>query len=150
MFKNIVVGIDGSATAGTALRRAADAARLSGARLHVVSAFDAASPLAGLGADPLAAGVAADATRHLETALRDHTAKLLDAARANLEGIDVETYATSGEASDVLIQIATEAGADVIVVGNRGMRGAKRLLLGSVPNRIAHHAPCDVWIVHTT
>jgi nucleotide-binding universal stress UspA family protein len=54
-----------------------------------------------------------------------------------------------GEAAEVLIDVATAQSADVIVVGNRGMTGAKRFLLGSVPNRVAHHAPCSVLVVRT-
>jgi nucleotide-binding universal stress UspA family protein len=54
-----------------------------------------------------------------------------------------------GDPADAIIDAAEEEGADLIVVGNRGMQGAKRFLLGSVPNRVAHHAPCSVLIVHT-
>jgi nucleotide-binding universal stress UspA family protein len=50
----------------------------------------------------------------------------------------------------VLISTAEEVGADLIVVGNRGMGGVARFLLGSVPNRVAHHAPCAVLIAHTS
>jgi nucleotide-binding universal stress UspA family protein len=46
--------------------------------------------------------------------------------------------------------VAEEVGADLLVVGNKGMTGAKRFLLGSVPNKISHHAPCSVYIVRTT
>jgi nucleotide-binding universal stress UspA family protein len=150
MFKNIVVGIDGSGTANQALEKAAQLAKATGARLHVVSAFDSSASLATLSGDPLASTAAVSAGAQLEAALKDHTARLLEDAKGALKEIDVDTYATSGEPADVLIQIAEEAGAELIVVGNKGMRGAKRLLLGSVPNRVAHHAPCDVWIVHTS
>lgn len=55
-----------------------------------------------------------------------------------------------GEAADTLINAAETEGADLIVVGNRGMSGATRFLLGSVPNKVSHHAPCDLMIVKTT
>jgi nucleotide-binding universal stress UspA family protein len=46
--------------------------------------------------------------------------------------------------------VAEERGSDLIVVGNKGMTGAKRFLLGSVPNKVSHHAPCSVLIIRTT
>jgi nucleotide-binding universal stress UspA family protein len=62
----------------------------------------------------------------------------------------VETFERQGEAADAILDVAEEQRADLIVVGNKGMTGAKRFLLGSVPNRISHHAPCSVLIVRTT
>ncbi len=63
---------------------------------------------------------------------------------------DVETFARQGDAADAILDVAEEQHADLIVVGNRGMTGASRFLLGSVPNKISHHAPCSVLIVRTT
>jgi nucleotide-binding universal stress UspA family protein len=63
---------------------------------------------------------------------------------------EVETYSRQGDAADAIVDIAEEQGCDLIVVGNKGMTGAKRFLLGSVPNKISHHAPCSVLIVRTT
>jgi nucleotide-binding universal stress UspA family protein len=63
---------------------------------------------------------------------------------------DVETFARQGDAADAILDVAEEQRADLIVVGNRGMTGAKRFLLGSVPNKVSHHAPCSVLIVRTT
>jgi nucleotide-binding universal stress UspA family protein len=54
-----------------------------------------------------------------------------------------------GEAADLITQVAEQVNADLIVVGNKGMKGARRLL-GSVPNRVAHRALCSVLIVRTT
>ena len=71
-----------------------------------------------------------------------------DAATAGLQ--DVETFARQGDAADAILDVAEEQRADLIVVGNRGMTGAKRFLLGSVPNKVSHHAPCSVLIVRTT
>ena len=51
---------------------------------------------------------------------------------------------------DVVRHAAEEVGADLIIVGNKGMSGAKRFLLGSVPNKVSHHAPCSVMIIRTT
>ena len=65
-------------------------------------------------------------------------------------GVNVETYARQGDPADAILDVAEEQNADLIVVGNKGMTGAKRFLLGSVPNKISHHAPCSVLIVRTT
>ena len=65
-------------------------------------------------------------------------------------GVRVSTFAREGDAADAILDVAEERGADLIVVGNKGMTGAKRFVLGSVPNKISHHAPCSVLIVRTT
>jgi nucleotide-binding universal stress UspA family protein len=148
MFTSIVVGVDPSPTAREALRKAAELAQLTGARLHIVSAYNSGGALQGLAGDPFAAELAAGAAG-LEPALRQRTEQLLTDAAGEMKNVPVETHAVAGEASDALIDVAEAVKADLIVVGNRGMRGTKRMLLGSVPNRVAHHATCGVWIVHT-
>jgi nucleotide-binding universal stress UspA family protein len=78
---------------------------------------------------------------------------MLELARADAQGAGVtavETFARQGDAADAIIDVAEEQRTDLIVVGNRGMTGAKRFLLGSVPNKVSHHAPCSVLIVRTT
>ena len=65
-------------------------------------------------------------------------------------GVEVETMAREGDPADAILDVAEEKGADLIVVGNKGMTGAKRFLLGSVPNKVSHHAPCSVMIIRTT
>jgi nucleotide-binding universal stress UspA family protein len=65
-------------------------------------------------------------------------------------GLDVETFAREGDPADAILDVAEERDADLIVVGNKGMTGARRFLLGSVPNKVSHHAPCSVLIVRTT
>ena len=64
--------------------------------------------------------------------------------------MSVETYARQGDPADAILDVAEERDADLIVVGNKGMTGAKRFLLGSVPNKVSHHAPCSVLIIRTT
>src|SRR5687767_11281201 len=66
------------------------------------------------------------------------------------DGVAVKTHGMAGDPADALIDIAENVKADLIVVGNRGMGGVKRFVLGSVPNKISHHAPCSVLIVHTS
>jgi nucleotide-binding universal stress UspA family protein len=77
---------------------------------------------------------------------------VLEEASKALEeaGVDVETHAREGDPADAILDVAEEEKADLIVVGNKGMTGAKRFLLGSVPNKVSHHAPCGVYIVRTT
>ena len=64
-------------------------------------------------------------------------------------GVESEIHARAGTAADVILDVAEELDADLIVVGNKGMTGTRRFLLGSVPNRVAHHASCNVLIVRT-
>lgn len=83
---------------------------------------------------------------------REDVIALLDAAAedAKLAGVEAEVFARQGDAADAIIDVAEEQRSDLIVVGNRGMTGARRFLLGSIPNRVSHHAPCSVLIVRTT
>jgi nucleotide-binding universal stress UspA family protein len=74
-----------------------------------------------------------------------------EAERIRETGVStVETYPREGDPADAILDVAEEKGADLIVVGNKGMTGARRFLLGSVPNKVSHHAPCNVMIVRTT
>jgi nucleotide-binding universal stress UspA family protein len=61
----------------------------------------------------------------------------------------VQSIARLGEPADALLAVAEELDADLLVVGNRGISGVRRYLLGNVADRVAHHAPCSVHIVHT-
>jgi nucleotide-binding universal stress UspA family protein len=69
---------------------------------------------------------------------------------AKQEGVTANARFEEGDPADVLIGTAERDGIDLVIVGNKGMTGAKRFLLGSVPHKVSHHAPCDVLIVHTT
>jgi nucleotide-binding universal stress UspA family protein len=71
------------------------------------------------------------------------------AARIREAGVDVEVFARQGDPADAILDVAEERGSDLIVIGNKGMTGAKRFLLGSVPNKVSHHAPCSVLIIRT-
>jgi nucleotide-binding universal stress UspA family protein len=148
VFASIVVGTDGSDTAKTAVRYAIDLARELGARLLIVSAYEAI-------ADQRLRAERVEVPKDLQWMVnpRDDVLTMLDAAKAEAvsTGIDqVETFARQGDAADAILDIAEEQRSDLIVVGNRGMTGAKRFLLGSVPNKVSHHAPCSVLIVRTT
>jgi nucleotide-binding universal stress UspA family protein len=144
MFKSIVVGTDGSDTADIALRRAIELAALTGGKLHVVSAYEPAAARVG-GKQPVAE--APEWTVGSDFKVEGVLQRAQDEAQAG--SVDYEVHAPKGDAADSLIAAAKELDADLIVLGSRGMKGARRVL-GSVPNKVSHHAPCDVLIVQTT
>lgn len=141
VFKSIVVGTDGSSTAAEAVRRAADLAGAVGAQVHLVSAYEAGPP----------GGGQAEGSSGAQEPPKEVEDQLAQAAeKIEQQGVSVERHARQGPPSDALIAVAEEQSADLIVVGNKGMTDAKRFLLGSVPDRVSHHAPCGVMIVRTT
>jgi nucleotide-binding universal stress UspA family protein len=147
MFSRIVVGTDGSDTAREAVRQAADLAKQVGATLDVVSAFE---PVSETRLREERQQVPSDVA-HTVGPTEDVEATLSEAAAAvKADGVDVNTYAREGDPADAILDVAEEQKADLIVVGNKGMTGAKRFLLGSVPNKVSHHAPCSVLIIRTT
>jgi nucleotide-binding universal stress UspA family protein len=93
-----------------------------------------------------AAGVAIANEDRQEEALRIRTDFLAEAARQRVPA-ELETY--DGEPADALIKVAEAVQADLLVVGNRGMSGVRRFMVGSVPNRVSHHSPCSLLIVDT-
>ena len=147
MFTRIVVGTDGSETAAGAVRQAIELAKLSGAQLSIVSAYAPAS-----GRRVQAEQREAPADVHYELGPREDVNLVLDAAAAEAReaGVEVQTHPVEADPADAILNVAEEAKADLIVVGNKGMTGARRYLLGSVPNNVSHHAPCSVIIVRTT
>lgn len=147
MFTRIVVGTDGSETAGEAVRQAIDLAKMSGATLSVVSAYEPVSKRRVEGEQ-----LEAPADVAYEFGPREDVNVVLDAAAAvaRKEGVEVQTHPVEGDPAEAILNVAEESKADLIVVGNKGMTGARRFLLGSVPNNVSHHAPCSVIIVRTT
>jgi nucleotide-binding universal stress UspA family protein len=148
LFDSIVVGTDGSATATSAVRHAIDLARELGAQLQIVSAYEPVS-------DQRLHNERIEVPNDLQWTInpRENVLAVLETAQREAEqaGVtQVETFARQGDAADAIIDVAEEQRSDLIVIGNRGMTGAKRFLLGSVPNKISHHAPCSVLIVRTT
>jgi nucleotide-binding universal stress UspA family protein len=147
VFQSIVVGTDGSDTARVAVDAAIELARLSGARLELVSAYEPV-PAQRLRAE--ARQVPAD-LQWMVNPREDVDATLAAAAeRVAAAGVQSRSWAREGDPADAILDVAEELAADLIVVGNKGMTGAKRFLLGSVPNKVSHHAPCSVMIIRTT
>ena len=147
MFTRIVVGTDGSETAAEAVSQAVDLAKLAGAELSIVSAYE---PLSKRRVE--AEKLDAPADVQYEIGPREDVNLVLDAAAASArkEGVEVQTHPVEAEPAEAILNVAEETKADLIVVGNKGMTGARRFLLGSVPNNVSHHAPCSVIIVRTT
>lgn len=141
MISTVAVGTDGSATAGKAVKEAAEIARVLGAKLVLLSAFQG-SP-----------GPDADRGEDIELKWATNSSarvkSILDRTEAELsrEGVECETRAEEGDPVDVLVRLAAECDADLLVIGNKGM---KRRVLGSVPNGITHKADCSVLVVKTT
>jgi nucleotide-binding universal stress UspA family protein len=147
MFNSIVVGTDGSKTATQAVREAVDVAKAVGATLELVSAYAPVSEQR-LRAEKRKAP---SAMQSASNPRRETEALLSDAADIAREAdVNVNLHARQGDPSDAILDVAEEHNADLVIVGNKGMTGAKRFMLGSVPNRVSHHAPCSVLIVHTT
>jgi nucleotide-binding universal stress UspA family protein len=147
MFRSIVVGTDGSETARKAVQEAIDLAKAVGAEVVIVSAYEPV-PQARLREE---ARQTPNDLQWMINPREDVDATLEDAADVVREaGLDVETFAREGDPADAILDVAEERDADLIVVGNKGMTGARRFLLGSVPNKVSHHAPCSVLIVRTT
>jgi nucleotide-binding universal stress UspA family protein len=147
MFGSIVVGTDGSETAGEAVRQATDLAKAVGAQIHLVSAFE---PVGNQRLREEQTQVPDD-MQWMVNQREDVDATLRAAAEQIVEsGVEAEIYARQGDPADAILDVAEEQNADLIIVGNKGMTGAKRFLLGSVPNKVSHHAPCSVLIIRTT
>jgi len=147
VFSRIVVGTDGSDTAAEAVRQAIDLAKLAGAQLSVVSAYE---PVSKRRVEEEKEGAPPDV--QYEIGPREDVNLVLDAAAAaaRKEGVEPQTHPVEGDPAEGILNVAEETKADLIVVGNKGMTGARRFLLGSVPNNVSHHAPCSVIIVRTT
>ena len=140
-MKTIVVGSDATPRSEPALEAAAELAVGMGATLHVVTACT--MPVVGGGMDVVAVPDHGQ-IRHAASTEVEAQAEAL-----RRRGLDVEVHVCDGSPADVLCRVAEAVRADTIVVGNRRMRGASRLL-GAVASKVAHHAPCNVFIAHTT
>jgi nucleotide-binding universal stress UspA family protein len=144
-FAPIVVGVDPADTTRNVVLRAAELAELLGARVHVVSA--AYRPQGGRRPDG-----AQDEEISGDARADPGLCQALSAAAALFRQRDVEAtlHAEGGDPAEAIVTVAEKERAGLIIVGNRGMRGARRYLLGDVPNKVAHHAPCRVMILKTT
>jgi nucleotide-binding universal stress UspA family protein len=140
MPRSIVVGTDGSDPAAEAVRQATDMASREGARLHLVTAYP----------DPQMLRERMTGGAHTETIdLRRVADAVLKRAASDAlaKGVEVETHVREGDPAEVIIDVAKEKKADLIVVGSRGLTGIQRFLLGSVSHKVSQHAHTSVMIV---
>ena len=144
-FEAIVVGVDPSDTARIVVHKAAELAQLLGAPVHLVCA--AYRPhMDNDQADVRDREIAGDAWA--DSVLCQALAEAAEPFRER--GVKVALHARAGDPAEAIVTVAEEQRARLIIVGSRGMQGARRYLLGDVPNKVAHHAPCGVMILKTT
>jgi nucleotide-binding universal stress UspA family protein len=124
VYDRILVGTDGSATATRAVDRAVEVAAAVGAPLTVLSVGP-----------------------------EDHAREVVDRELSRLSdrGVELDGAALPGDPASAILASASAGGYDLVVLGNRGMTGPRRLFtLGSVPNQVSHALACSLLIVRTT
>jgi len=147
MYRSIVVGTDGSPTARRAVEHAAAICRSTAAPMQLVT-VDRPPSMTGV-ASPEAAMFMSSMVASAGDALEATRMELEDQAdKVRAEGVEVSVHLRQGEPADCLMAVAELTQSDLIVVGSRGMHGARRFI-GSVPNRVAHRASTSVLIVRT-
>ncbi len=148
MFGSIVVGTDGSDTAQEAVKQAIELARIAGAALEVVSAYEPVPRSGCVTRRPRRRRTCSGRSVRARTSTRRSARS--PSRRGKPASRPVPHLRATGRSADAILDVAEEQGSGLIVVGNKGMTGAKRFLLGSVPNKVSHHAPCSVLIIRTT
>jgi len=138
----VVVGYDGSRGAVAALHVALEEARRRDATLRVVAAWHVPPPLVGTSVAPSSSALLGE---ELRLALMEAVDAAVAVLREQSAGVEIESVVVEGQPVSVLTGEA--AGADLLVVGSRGLGGFRELLLGSVSHQCAQHAACPVLIV---
>lgn len=148
-YRTVLAGTDGSSSSYLAVARAGEIAAAHGATLHLVSAYHPAdsSTQEQAKAEMGDLSYKVRGSNPAEEALEEARRQACEAAGSDLP---VEKHAVEGDPVGVLLATAGEVGAEVIVVGNRGLNRLANRLLGSVPQNVLHKAPCDVLVVHST
>lgn len=139
MISTVAVGTDGSATADEAVKEAAEIARRFEARLVLLSAFEDS------GGTPADGDIERDWASNSSARVRSMLERTESELRAG--GIECETRIDQGDPAEVIVRLASDCGADLLVIGNKGMQ---RRVLGSVPNTVTHKADCSVLVIKTT
>ena len=135
-WKSILFATDGSKYSESAANKAIDFARSYGSELKVISVVDVTEELMAL------------APAALENLVRKAKSMVDDMKnKASSEGINAEGIVKEGDAYKVIINVAKKQKADTIIMGSHGRTGLKRLLMGSVTERVIGHAPCPVLVV---
>ncbi len=152
MFTQILVALDGSELAEKALPVAGNLAKSSGGTIHLIQAvsrqpeFEAAH---GGEASPQLAELSQDLARRLIETRQTSGQEYLDRVAAELSnaGLKVETAIQEGAADEQIISYSREHGVDLIVISTHGCGGVKRLLLGSVTDRVIRSCQVPVLVV---
>lgn len=145
MFHKILLASDGSDGALKAARAAAALAKCIGAEitiLHVFTMPTAFAPIVGVGGQALDAASIAQYAEEVQNAVARRTGHVLES-----EGVPYSTRLEIGHPAATIVRIAEEEGYDLIVLGSRGLTELKSFMLGSVSDRVSHHAHCPVLIV---
>ncbi|HEY5267078.1 MAG TPA: universal stress protein [Acidimicrobiales bacterium] len=140
MFERILVGADNSPTAKRAIEAATEMALMSGGALHIVSAFSLKS---------VVDSSLPDEFKHSSNESDAEASLQVLSFIAVNKGVEPKLHLASGDPAQVIIDTADKIDADLVVVGNRGMKGARRVL-GSVPNSVAHGVNCSIAIIDTS
>jgi nucleotide-binding universal stress UspA family protein len=138
VISTVAVGTDGSETAAEAVKQAAEFAKRFDAKLVLLSAFkDDAPPATGTDETQWASNPAAQVR------------EILSRTESELseQGIECATVVDEGDPADVLVRLAGDVDADMLVIGNKGI---ERRILGSIPKSVTHNADCSVFVVKTT
>jgi nucleotide-binding universal stress UspA family protein len=139
VFQTVVVGSDDSQTARQAVLIAAEVAQIGGGKLHIVTVYDPK----GVRLQDLPEEFRYSSNVHPADVLLEELSRTVSQF-----GLEPVVHAATGNPAEAIVHIAEQVGADLIVVGNKGMKGVRRVL-GSVPNTVAHSAPCSVLIADT-
>ncbi|MGQ9544043.1 MAG: universal stress protein [Candidatus Bathyarchaeia archaeon] len=137
MMKKILVPVDGSESSNMAVNYACNIAQKFGSEITLLCVTP----------PPIVLGVEAGVIdyRPIEESGRaviEKAKRMVDSA-----GLSASTRLETGQVADIILNVAKEEGTDLIVIGSRGLSGVKRFFLGSVSNKVSHHAPCPVLIV---
>ena len=139
MLSTVAVGTDGTSTASKAVEAAAEIARRFDAKLVLLSVSSESHGSAPQSSDET------QWVHNKDARVREMLSRTEQELRQRK--IDCTTLVDEGDPAEVLVQLAEECGADLLVIGNRGMH---RRVLGSVPNTVTHKATCSVYVVKTT
>jgi len=142
MIRTVAVGTDGSQTASEAVGMAVEVARRFEAKLVLLSAFQESGST-----KSRAMGSSEEAQWSVSNAARMREILTRTEAELQSQGLECTTRVDEGDPADVLVALAAECEADLLVIGNKGIH---RRVLGSVPNTVTHKAPCSVLVVKTT
>lgn len=140
--KKVVAAVDGSEQSIHAAQHAVDLARASGGMVSLITVIRPPEGWWGLEGGPPSPEAMARAVSAGQQEVLDKVMAALDST-----GVTVETTEELGDPSSVIIGHCETIGADLLVVGRRGAGLVERMLMGSIADRLAHHAPCPVLIV---